>query len=810
MAGSSERFVCIHGHFYQPPRENPWLDAIEVQDSAAPYHDWNERITAECYAPNAVARRLDAQERITALRNNYEHLSFNFGPTLLTWMERARPDVYGRILLADRRSARRLGHGNALAQVYGHCIMPLATPRDQQTQVRWGIADFVHRFGRRPDGMWLPETAVDRHTLTVLAENGIRFTILAPSQAARVRYAEHDWQDVRDGGIDTTRPYRCAVGAGRTITIFFYDAQISHAIAFGGLLNDGHELARRLSSAVTDKPGPQLVHIATDGESYGHHHRFGEMALASAIEALEGDGAVELTNYATYLDRFPARDEVVVRDQSSWSCAHGVERWRTDCGCNTGGQPDWQQAWRTPLREALDWLKVQLDALYERHGAPLLRDPWAARDAYLGVLLKPGAATREAFIERYAAAPPPRPARPRLWKLLEMQRHALLSFTSCGWFFDEPSGIETVQILTYAARALQLAAELGAPLEPEFLRRLQPMRSNLPGHADGRQIYRRLVRPQIVEPARLIAHYAMLSLFEPSHTPTRIYAYRVTPADRRMELAGAVRFTVGRAHLLATATDEDGEHAFAALHLGGHDMHCVVSPRSGTDDADRSSALMDVFRSEPLPELMRQMDAAVGAAVFTLRDMFGEERRRILEHIAVQTLAAGSAEWERMVRNNGRLLDFLVQTGVPLPVELRVATTLVMQHRLEEAATAFSAGTETAERLMTAATEAQRWRLTPPTDTVRRQLEDALARAVREVAARQPESAMARALAVLDVAQRLDLTLNTWEAQNQYYAFVTTAGDRRFTPTLLAELRRLGERLSFRLREWEAFAARAA
>ena len=422
----SDWFVCIHGHFYQPPRENPWLETVEVQDSAAPYHDWNERVTSECYAPNTVARELDDRERIVALRNNYERISFNFGPTLLAWLERARPDVYAQILAADRQSALRFGRGNAIAQAYGHCIMPLASRRDQQTQVRWGIADFVHRFGRRPEGMWLPETAVDARTLAVLAEHGIRFTILAPSQAARVCYRDQHWADVSGDAIDSARPYRCIVGGGLEITIFFYDAALSHAVAFGGLLNDGRELARGLAAKCKERhDGPCLSHIATDGESYGHHHDFGEMALAAALDTLERDGAVRLTNYAAYLDQVAVRDVVEVRNNSSWSCAHGVERWRANCGCNSGAHPGWQQTWRAPLRHALEWLQTEVDARFEHAGGALLRDPWAARDDYAAVFLQRDPEHRAAFLERHTIAPPRAETRPRLWKLLEMQRHML-------------------------------------------------------------------------------------------------------------------------------------------------------------------------------------------------------------------------------------------------------------------------------------------------------------------------------------------------------------------------------------------------
>ena len=809
VAGS-ERFVCVHGHFYQPPRENPWLEAVEVQDSAAPYHDWNERVTAECYAPNTVARLLEEHGRISALRNNYNRISFNFGPTLLTWMEHAWPDVYAQILLADQESRRHFGRGNAMAQVYGHAIMPLLNRRDQQTQVRWGIADFVFRYGRLPDGMWLPETAVDHDTLVTLAENGIRFTVLTPYQAARVRYGGEAWQDVHDNGIDSTRPYRCVLRPGLDITLFFYDSDIAHAVAFGGLLNDGRELARRLTTAVLAAPGTPLVHVATDGESYGHHHRFGEMALASAIETIEREGQVQLTNYAAYLDRVPVHDEVVPRDNTSWSCAHGVERWRANCGCNAGNYPG-QQGWRAPLREALDWLRTQLDAAFERYGEPLLRDPWAARDAYATVLLRRDAVQKDAFLERHARRHAQEQNRGLVWKLLEMQRHSLLSFTSCGWFFDEPSGIETVQILTYAARAIQLAGEFGTNLEPEFLRRLLPVRSNLPAYADGRHLYRELIRPQLTDSSRLVAHYAMDSLLKPPEPQTRVYAYRVTSLDRASERAGSASFALGRARLSSEVTDDTEDFVYAALHLGGHDMHCAVAASGTTVDyAQIKPSLLNTFFADPVSELVRSIDRFFGGTLYTLRDVFVAERRRILGEVMLQVTAEFLTEYERMVTNNRRLLEFLAQAYVPLPDELRMTTTYVLQRRLERATERLIAAEENADAVRAVWADARRWGLVPATDGVLRSLERALAQAVGEIAHDAPEAALQRAHAVLDLGDALGLTLNTWAAQNRYYALVTTAGGRDWPAAALGEVRRLGERLFFQLREWETLAARAA
>jgi alpha-amylase/alpha-mannosidase (GH57 family) len=802
-ASDDTPFVCIHGHFYQPPRENPWLDAVEVQDSAAPHHDWNDRITAESYAPNAAARLLDADGFITGLRNNYNSMSFNFGPTLLSWMERARPNVYAQIVLADQESKRRLGRGNAIAQVYGHCIMPLAARRDQRTQVRWGVADFVHRFGRMPEGMWLPETAVDLATLTVLAESGLRFTILSPSQAKRVRYGDGAWEDLQNASIDTARPYRCHVGGGREMTLFFYDAEIAHAIAFGGLLNDGRDLAARLTSTVAGRSGTALAHVATDGESYGHHHRFGEMALAAAIDAIERERQARLTNYAAYLDQVAVCDEVEVWDNSSWSCVHGVERWRADCGCNAG-HAGWTQAWRAPLREAMDWLKGQLDDLFERQAEPLLRDPWAARDAYAMVMLQRDGEHREAFLERQARKHLPARDRSRAWKLLEMQRFCLLTFTSCGWFFDEPSGLETVQVLTYAARALQLAADFGAPLENEFLHRLQPVRSNLPMYADGRHIYRHLVRPLVTDHPRIMAHYAMNSLVQPTQPDTEVYAYRVHSSDRTSDSAGTACVAVGRAELFSEATEEREEYVYAALHLGGHDMHCAVAPAGASLDYQRFRAdLTQTFVSEPLNALVRRIDRTLGGTFYTLRDVFVDEQRRLLDHVTAQVTTRCTADYERIVSDNRRLLDFVTQAHAPLPEALRVAATYVVERRLETAVAEFLSRTTGPDRAIAAHADARRWGLQPSTMSVRQALEAALVDAVIGLGGPDPGAAADRARTILDCAGALDVTLDTWEAQNQFYVLVATQIDGRWPVGALPLLQQLAERLSFHLGEWQ-------
>lgn len=461
MQKAKRKFICIHGHFYQPPRENAWLEVIEQQESARPYHDWNERINFECYAPNAAARILDETGWIVKIRNNYNRISFNFGPTLLSWLEVNDPETYALILQADRTSQRRYGgHGNALAQVYSHLIMPLANYRDKVTQVYWGIRDFVHRFGRYPEGMWLAETAVDTETLEVLAAHDIRFTILAPHQAAAVRQlGEEHWTPVNAKTLDTRRPYWCILPSGRRIALFFYHGPTAQAVAFENLLDSGPAFARRLLDILDTSDCPQLAHIATDGETYGHHRRFGEMALAAALNEVEASGRALLTNYGQFLEMFPPEWEVQIVEPSSWSCSHGVERWRSNCGCNTGAHPGWHQQWRKPLREALDYIRDQLAPAYEREAGRFFRDPWKARNDYIEVVLKRTETARINFFEKHVRRALSPLEEVTALRLLEMQRFALLMYTSCGWFFDEISGLETNQILQYALRAMDYAQE---------------------------------------------------------------------------------------------------------------------------------------------------------------------------------------------------------------------------------------------------------------------------------------------------------------------------------------------------------------
>jgi alpha-amylase/alpha-mannosidase (GH57 family) len=683
-----KRAICVHGHFYQPPRENPWLETIELQDSAYPYHDWNARVAAESYGPNATSRILNDQKHITSIVNNYERISFDFGPTLLAWLEPNAPDIYAAVLEADASSRRRTGgHGSAMAQAYNHMIMPLATSRDRRTQVLWGLTDFRHRFGREPEGMWLPETAVDLSTLEALAEQGLRFTILAPGQARRIRRrGARDWTDVAGGDIDPTRAYVQKLPSGREIALFFYDGPISRAVAFEGLLADGARFADRLVSGFSERRDwPQLVSIATDGETYGHHHRHGDMALAYALSVIDERDDVELTNYARFLALHPPTHEVEILENTSWSCAHGVERWRGDCGCHTGGQPGWNQKWRAPLREALDFLRDAAAPRFERVGGRYFRDPWAARDEYIDLVLDRSDEAVQAFMERHGRRPLLGNRLTDALRLLELQRHAMLMYTSCGWFFNDLSGIETVQVIQYAGRVIQLTREvLGVDLEEAFLQRLEKAHSNLPERGDGRAIYESAVRPAMVNPPKVAAHYAVLSLFEPLSARERVYCYDVEDQHREHFEAGRARMRLGHVLVRSRITREVSDVTYVAVHLGDHNVYGGVRPYAGEEedrkleaDAGRAFGMVD------LPGLIRLIDHAFPGGTFSLSSLFRDEQRRIVEILLRASIEETEATYRRVYESTSPLMRFIAELRIPQPRPFGVTAELVLNSRLE-------------------------------------------------------------------------------------------------------------------------------
>jgi alpha-amylase/alpha-mannosidase (GH57 family) len=663
-----ERYICIHGHFYQPPRENPWLERIEIQDSAYPYHDWNERITAECYGPNTASRVLDEDNQIVRLINNYSLMSFNFGPTLLGWLEKHAQDVYEAILDADVESQRRFsGHGSALAQAYNHIIMPLANHRDKYTQIYWGIRDFEHRFGRRPEGMWLPETAVDLETLDILAEIGIRFTILSPFQAQRVRSIEsRKWQDVSGGKIDSTKPYLVLLPSGKTLALFFYDAAVSRAIAFEGILKNRKSFFNKLLNSVSQNcPGPQLVHSATDGESFGHHQRLGDTALAYALMRVQAHPQLRLTNYGSYLEKYPPTHTVTIFENTSWSCAHGVERWRSDCGCNNGKYPNGNQAWRKPLRKAMDWLRDQLEIAYEQGGGSILKDPWKARNDYIHIILNRSDESIAAFLQAHTKQPIRSGKEHKALKLLELQRHAMLMYTSCGWFFDDISGIETIQNLQFAARAIQLAKEIfDKNLESGFCKRLQLAKSNDPSHGSGRQIYQKLIKPAMFNFERVCAHHAVSIISEKAFQPLRTGCYSIIREDDRCFSSAKNTFASGKARITHMRTRESAFYSFGLLYAGQLDVWCQIGKYPEKNNYDLIiKELSETFSKEGPKGVRPLLPQRLNGTSYTFSALFRDEQRKFIKMLLEPSAGTIASMLQNLYRQNDSILRTVVKTG---------------------------------------------------------------------------------------------------------------------------------------------------
>jgi alpha-amylase/alpha-mannosidase (GH57 family) len=724
---------------------------------------------------------LDHQGRIVRISNNYANISFNFGPTVLSWFQYNAPDVLARIVKADFESRLRFSnHGSALAQAYNHMILPLANERDKRTQVRWGIADFRYRFGREPEGMWLPETAADVATLEVLAASGIKFTILAPHQCARVReMGSPEWTEVGGGRIDPTRAYRAPLPSGRSIDLFFYDGPVSRAVAFEGLLNNGETFANRIAGLFSDaRDWPQLAHIATDGESYGHHHRYGEMALAYALDHIETRKLAKLTNYGEFLEKHPPRHEVEIIENTAWSCAHGLERWCGDCGCNSGAHLGWNQQWRLPLRLAFDWLRDRMAPLYEEAASEFLHDPWIARDEYISVILDRTPENRQCFLERQALRELSQEERIAVWKLLELQRHALLMYTSCGWFFDDLSGIETVQVIRYAGRVVQLARELfSEPVEEPFLDRLAQAHSNLPEHTNAARIYENFVRPALVDLKAVGAHYGISSLFEPYPEQVRVYCYTAERQHYQSMEAGKLRLAVGRARITSEVTGESDVLSFGVLHFGDHNLNGAVRRYRGSE---QYSALVrdarDAFYRADIPEVIRVLDRGFGGDTYSLKSLFRDEQRRILDDILNSTLGEAEAMYRQVYEHHAALLRYLASLNVRPPKALRAAADYALNSKLRLAFSEDALDTDRIRRLF----EEARLGSAELDNTT---LEYAYRRKLESLADRFAEDpddmdALNRAAAAASLLPDLPFHVTLWNVQNTVYTMAQLSANR--------------------------------
>jgi alpha-amylase/alpha-mannosidase (GH57 family) len=764
---SKTKYICIHGHYYQPPRENAWLEVVEAQDSAHPFHDWNERIADECYAPNAAARILDDKNLIRRIFNNYARISFNFGPTLLSWMQLANPDAYRLIQDGDRRSQQRYeGHGSAIAQVYNHIIVPLANPRDQVTQVLWGIRDFEARFGRKPEGMWLAETAADTASLEVLAAEGIQYTILAPRQAKAFREIDASaWTPTNS--IDARRPYRCNLPSGKHIDLFFYNGDVAQDVAFNGLLNNGKGFAQRLIQAFDNNDEPQLVHIATDGESYGHHHRYGEMALADCLNTLDESSVVALTNYGQYLALFPPTYEALIHENSSWSCVHGVERWRSNCGCNSG-RPVWQQHWRAPLRDALDWLRDQLIPIYEREAGLLVNDPWAVRNAYIDVILDRSEENIATFVKVHAKRTLLEGEQTQLLRLLEMQRNTMLMYTSCGWFFDEISGLETNQILQYACRAIDYAIQTGyVDLHEQFCKRLELAPSNV--FENGAVSYRKHVLSSRVNLERVGMHYAVASLFEKKPQQLDLFNYEASSEVFERLKAGNQRIAIGRTVVKSCITLSEKHFSFAVLYLGQHNIIGNISTDMDLRSFEKmKEQILPAFKSTNLGEVIGIMQTFFGSEKYSISSLFYDEKRKILNQIAGKSMLHAETAFREVYNDNYQLMSGMANENLPIPEGYLGAVKHILNYDIQHY---FEQEILSEKDLQHLVNEFEKWKISIH-DTAAVGL-SASGRIYQEILkVEQSDSSLEQIHllnTILEMLQRLGIKLDIWKSQNVFY-----------------------------------------
>jgi alpha-amylase/alpha-mannosidase (GH57 family) len=837
-------YVTLHGHFYQPPRENPYLDAIERQTSAAPFHNWNERIYHECYRPNAFARILNDAGEAIEIVNNYEYLSFNIGPTLMRWLEQYDTEVYQRILEADRKSCDRLnGHGNAIAQVYNHIILPLANRQDKVTQIRWGKADFEARFGRKAEGMWLAEAAVDYATLEVLIEEGIKFIVLAPSQVERCRPLpperdpeglDYPWQDVGGGQIDPTHPYRCFLPGdeSRYIDIFVYDGPISRDMGFGDVLHSSDCFADRIGQAVRgDRTTSQLVAVATDGETFGHHKHNTEKALAYAFRYVLPQRGWTITNFAHYLSLHPPTWEVEIKSVTAWSCAHGVDRWQDNCGCGGEGGV-WHQDWRRPLRDALDWLRDRLVEVYLDCGDRFFQDPWAARNDYVSVLLAQTDVTSDpsdpidAFLARHQRQALSATEQVDALRLLEMQRHALLMYTSCGWFFEELSRPEGVQILRYAARAIALAGEVaGVSLEPEFIERLALAPSNVEDFKTGDAVYRQLVLPSQVTLHQVVAHYAMSSLFHAYPAEDKIYSYQMHQWDYDKRAMGKLTLAVGHLQLISDTTRESTQVIFAVLHLGGWDFHCTVQSFTGRPHYTAlKQELFEQLQQASTPRIVLAMNQHFGDRHYGIQDLFAEDRHRLLAMLSQETLTRLDQLYTQVYRDNYSLLMAYRQDGFEGPQEVLMAAQVALAHRTIQTLQALTVPSveglpasnyrELLVELAAIATETEQLDCRLNLESTTSQLDRLLRQWLKQVLYGEDSLLLQNFIELLSLTRRLYIPIQSDRLQEQYAQFLREQWVHRMrqsasessvdTTIRVNAFLKLGQLLAIEMRPWLA------
>ncbi len=798
-----KNYICIHSHFYQPPRENAWLEAIDYQESAAPYHDWNERITAECYKPNGQSRILDDYNRVIRLTNNYARMSFNFGPTLLSWMQENDPVAYSAILEGDRLSIGRFGgHGSAIAQGYNHIIMPLASRRDKETQIIWGIRDFEKHFKRKPEAMWLPETAVDLESLSLMADHGIKFVVLAPRQADAMRpVGQTQWEKATDDSVNTRQPYLVNLPNGKTIAAFFYDGALSQAVAFEGLLNNGEFFAKRLINSFHDGAKDQLLHIATDGESYGHHHRHGDMALAYAFDCIEKSNQVELINYGLYLEKFPPQHEVLIHENSSWSCIHGIERWRSDCGCNGGMGHNWSQKWRKPLREAVNFLGSELDLAYENFMQQQGIDPWAIRNAYINLILDRSDENRQEFLKSWIKDSPSE-TKCNILKALELQRNILLSYTSCAWFFDEISGTEGVQNLQYAARVIELAKEIfDLDLEDEFIKILAAAPSNIPEFGNGATVYKNLAKPSQIDFLKLAAHLAAISLFRDKIKDGDFYSFKYEWKNVERFFSGKSQLICAHVNLCSKVTMESHDIEFAIIHLGDHNINVGALPYSG-DEAYNIMVqdFSDAFKHGYTVNALRILDKYFEGNLYSLNDLFRDQQKEIIDIVFSQTLSTVEDQFKNIYQQYYSVMRYLSDIHIALPPVFHHIARFVQNRDIEAE---LNKGDIHAEEIARHIHEIRQYGVELDAGRIGKDYITCLKKLFDKIILKNDNDALRQFAKLLELTNQLPFHLDLGDIQNLFAAFVFNEDDKisKYSPESYELIKVSAQRLNIKMPE---------
>lgn len=777
----NKKYLTIHGHFYQPPRENPWIEEIEIQDSAYPNHDWNEKICWQCYGPNSVSRIVDGSNSIIEISNNYKYMSFNFGPTLLSWMEKYNNLAYKRIIQADIDSRNLYdGHGCAIAQVYNHIIMPLANQNDKITQVIWGLKDFQKRFGRNSEGIWLAETAVDAQTLEVLIDCGVKYTILSPFQAKCInKIGEKNWQDVSWGSIDPSQAYRYYVegtNKEKYIDLFFYDGSISKSVAFDNLLQDGKKFSYRLNDGfVESRNHAQLVNIATDGESYGHHTKFGDMALAYVLKVGAADLGFQITNYAQFLEKFPPEYEVDIKPVSAWSCAHGVGRWMDDCGCSTGAQPHWNQKWRKPLRQALDYLRDELISLCVAQGTKYYKDFWEARNNYIDVILDRSKESIDNFFKQNARKSLNANEKIKAIKLMEIQRFSQLMYTSCGWFFADISGIETTQIMKYAYRAMELASEFSKTnFEKTFLSILQKAKSNIIEFGNGKDIFNRWVKPSAVNFEKITAQFAIENSFQTNILKDcyKLYCFSVkNSALKRYENFDCV-LSFGKVNVTSDITLESKEMSYVILQTQNYEFYCAIKEYSCLEDYNlEKKEISKVFKKGTIVDTLQTIELYFGSKFYTLKDIPIDRRKTILENMIQIKLQKAAKTYKEMYEELLSPIGHLNDLGMDIPESFRVCAKYTLLSNLEDELSDIKDynNSEKLERLVEIKQRADKFKIKLYTPKIQIILSEALLNLFNSLNQEITIKNSKELLYFFELLEKLNIQIEISDAQNMFY-----------------------------------------